>query len=575
MPILPAQGAEGPAPPHSASGVFATDPGGLFAADAGPDGVAAEVDGHPIPLRDVAALCLRKYRAPIIDQMVQNYVLERECKKRGIVVTDAEIKAQVEALRQAVAPAALSEVIARHHSTLPEVQAAFRHKIQRTRLVADQISPVKMVHCRVILIKFAPPGAPVRLAGAARTEADALSLIASLQTQLSAGKSFDDLAKTYSEAGPTNASGDLDVLYPGIHDIDPGIVEAALALGKGQVSGPVRSYDGYRILQAVSTSDAPEQGEQAAYQAARDAYTDEQSQFLSPKFVVSLMDKSRLTFATDADCDPLPGQPLPEAAATVDGHVIPMKDVAAKCLAEDGPQVVDILVQDRLVDDECRRRAIIVPSVRIDQRLEKLRKLIAPHTLEEGLAARHMTLPELRYDFQQDIERTELVAGQVSPAKMAHCRAILVKFQQQNDLTVPSGTVRTDSQALAVIKNIQAQLRQGKDFGSLATRYSEMEPKTNKGDLGILYPGLQNMDTGVLNAGLVLGRGAITAEPVKTVIGYGLVQSLSTSSDHPQSEGAAYAEALSVYQEQAAQALVPEAIIALIKKGRVIYYLHA
>lgn len=550
------------------SGVFATDIGGAFFADKGPVGVAAEVDGHRILVRDVMRMCLVKSRAPVIDQMVQNYVVEREANRKGIVVADADVNSRVEALRKTVAPAKLEDVIAQHRSSMEQVRAAFKHKIQRSLIVSDLVPPANMSRCRVILIKFDGTGDD-------GDEAPPPTMIHTIQTELTQGKDFGELAAKYSDDSSKSAAGDVGVLYPGTHDLNARVVNTALALEKGKISEPIPTDDGFWLVQPVTTSADHPKGEDAAYKAARDTYVEEQSQFLSPQFVVDLINKAHITYATDADCAPAPGKALPKAAAIVDGHVIPMKDVAAQCLAANGPRVVDILVQNFIVDRECKHRKIVVNDAQVEQRINKLRKLIAPQTLDAGLVARHMTLGELRYNFRQDLERVQLVVNQVKPVEMAHCRAILVAFQQDNSPAIGGVKLRSELEALTLIKNIQTQIKKGKNFADLASQYSELESKKHKGDLGVLYPTMQNMDTGILDAGLKLSRGKITQQPVKTVRGYCLIQSLSTSKDHPKMEDALYANALAIYKEQKAQTLISTAIISLLKKSKVVYYIHA
>lgn len=504
------------------AGEFATDPNGRYCASHGPAGVAAEADGHPILLRDVASLCLRRDRAAVIDQMVQDYVLERACAQAGIKVSGAEVDAEVAALRQRVAPLTLEAVLAEHQTTMPMLRASIIRKIQRRDIVAGQVAPVKMVHCRAIFLRSAPPGAPAAVAGTTRSEAAAAVLMSAVQARLRAGKDFGTLADQYSEASPKTPGGDFGIVYPGLHDTDPAVVQAALALDKNGISPPIKSYNGCWLLQAVSTDADRTPAEAGVYRAARNTYVDEQSQFLSPAYIVGLIERSHLTFATDLDCDPPPGRALPAAAATVDGHVIPMSEVAARCLAADGPHTVDILVQNYLVDQECRRRHLAVPATEIDRRIAALSKLIAPHTLAEGLRARHMTEAELRSNFQQDRERVLLVEDRIPPPKMAHCRAV-----------------------------------QG------------------GADLGIFYPGIRDVETAVLDAGLALNAGETTAHPLKIATGDTAIQCLSTLTHHPKSEDSAYAAALDAYKDQQAQMLTPQAVIALIKKRHVVYYVHA
>jgi hypothetical protein len=83
------------------------------------------------------------------------------------------------------------------------------------------------------------------------------------------------------------------------------------------------------------------------------------------------------------------------------------------------------------------------------------------------------------------------------------------------------------------------------------------------------------VDTALLDAGLALNKGETTPQVVKIFGGYALIQAVSTSADHPASEDALYSGALDVYKMQEASPLIPQAVIGLIKKSKVEYYIHA
>jgi len=57
-----------------------------------------------IPMNDVVLLSLRDSRSYLVDQLIQNYVVDRDCQRRGIKVSDAEIDAGVERLRNPSRP---------------------------------------------------------------------------------------------------------------------------------------------------------------------------------------------------------------------------------------------------------------------------------------------------------------------------------------------------------------------------------------------------------------------------------------------------------------------------------------
>ena len=227
------------------------------------------------------------------------------------------------------------------------------------------------------------------------------------------------------------------------------------------------------------------------------------------------------------------------------------------------------------MDRECRRRGIAIDDLEVDRRVESLRKTIAPHTIDEGLKLQHMTMDALRYDFRQEIERVCLVADRIQPAPMTHCRAIVVKYCPAGVSYDVSGTHRTEAEAQVLIGGIQSQIKAGKDFGELAARYSDDGAKNTNGDMGILYEGMNNLYTAVLDEGLRLGRGQLCAQPIKTAGAYYLIQAVSTSSDYPSGEAALYADALKAYKEHQAPKLIPQTIADLVKKSKVVRYVGA
>jgi hypothetical protein len=109
----------------------------------------------------------------------------------------------------------------------------------------------------------------------------------------------------------------------------------------------------------------------------------------------------------------------------------------------------------------------------------------------------------------------------------------------------------------------------------MAGQHSEINSATRDGDIGLLYEGRQGTDTAMLNTALAMNKGEMSPNPVKTYNGYFLLQAISTGECHPSEEDTAYAEAMANYREQRAQSLIPQAIVDLIKKSKVVYYVHS
>src|SRR5882762_6579122 len=244
-----------------------------------------------------------------------------------------------------------------------------RFEIEKPLLVADQIKLLPMLHGHELVVTF----------GSSRSESNALAIATDFRRQISEGADFDAMVARHSEGG--NKSGDMGVLYDHvISPVEAPVLDAALVLKQDGISPPIKASDGYHLIKAESTGDHHPPAEDALY---ADAARRHQGMFEIPQAIFALTDQSKITFAEDSDL--VPGKPLPEAAAVVDGHPIPMKDVLDKCLATAGPKVTHMLVQNYVVDRECEKRGITVQESEIDERVETLRKQCAPMTLEEGM----------------------------------------------------------------------------------------------------------------------------------------------------------------------------------------------
>ena len=91
----------------------------------------------------------------------------------------------------------------------------------------------------------------------------------------------------------------------------------------------------------------------------------------------------------------------------------------------------------------------------------------------------------------------------------------------------------------------------------------------------MLWQGISNVDSAMLDAALRLDRGTVTQSPVKLTNAYCLIQAISTYNNHPGTEDSAFATAIANYKAQQAPLFEPAAVINLVKKSKVVYYIHA
>jgi len=544
------------------SAVFATDAGAGANTNPAITNAAAIIDGHAISLEDVRLKCLRDYREGFLQKMIPDYILDRECEKRGITVPEAEIDQRIAELRTNLAPTMLEDKLKQNRMTIAEARDGIRREIEKPLLVADQVKSLHLVHCQELVVAY----------GSSRSESNALALANDYRRQILEGADFAAMVAQHSDGGSpqhggTEKNGDMGVLYERImRPVEAPVLDAALALKAGVVSQPIKAHDGYHLVKALSTDDQHSPSENTLYADTAATTHREQINFLVPQTLAALMKQSQITFAEDSEI--VPGKPLPAAAAVVDGHPIPMQDVLDKCMAAYGPKVTDILVQNYLIDRACHKRGITIKESEIDERVEKLRRQCAPMTLEEAMKVHHTTMEELRSDFRQDIERTQLAIGEVQPIHMVHAHIILARAN-------PASASDADRAAQAQIAAIQDQLKAGKRFEDLAVQYCVPDDPSKSGDMGIIYPYMPGVDTDLANAACLLKKGEISSQPIRTYDGYALLEVISNSDNHPGDEDAAYARAQENYRSMEAQQLIRQIIVSLIKKSDVVYYVHA
>lgn len=532
-------------------------------ATAAPVKPAAIVDGHVIPMDEIVLTSVRQDRDYVVDQMIQAFVIDRESQRRKIVVSNKEIDARVAEFAKGVAPATVDATLKLHQMSMSELRDAFRVAIERDRLTAGAVKPTRMVHCRQVHLRCSPDGAPKSATGAKYTPDEAKALLEAVAAKVESGGDFGALAGQYGDKDTV----DLGVLYDRMLNVDAPVLEAGLKLKAGQITRePVKTSDGYCLIQAVSTSAHHPLAENGLYKAAVVAYRKTQAMFLQPKIVGDLIAKCKITYAKDTDL--VDGRPLPKVAAVVDGHPIPMSTVARKCVTNVGHTAVNIAVENYVVDRECKRRGITASDAEIDAQVDTLRKRIVPETIEEGLRAHHQTMAGLRHDFRQQIERSKLVMETIAVPAMAHALVIFARSEDPGPEAHPS--VFTKDAAELKLEGVLAQFDHGAPFDVLAQRNSDLP---NGGDIGIVFDGVRGVDTAMVQSALSTAPGDTSHVPMQTYGGWFLLKTVSTSQYHPASEDAAYASAAQAYRDAQAEMLAPQYVNNLVAKSKVVNYL--
>jgi len=232
----------------------------------------SEVEQRAIPLLARAELKDPKERAAVrekilrqaLDMLVGEKLMEQQLRDKNMDVTEQEVDATIDAVRQEqhLDAMQLEQALRDQGFTMQSYRDMLKKTLARRKLVAQQVRPkVKIsdedikaeyarwaksessdpeVHARHILVQVAPT-APADAVEKARQKAVALAAEARKP-----GVDFADLAKKKSEGPSAADGGDLGFFRRGV--MVPEFDKVAFHLKAGEVGDPIRTKFGWHVI---------------------------------------------------------------------------------------------------------------------------------------------------------------------------------------------------------------------------------------------------------------------------------------------------------------------------------------
>jgi peptidyl-prolyl cis-trans isomerase SurA len=256
--------------------------------------------------------------------------------------------------------------------------------------------------------------------------------------------------------------------------------------------------------------------------------------------------------------------PPANTAAEVNGQAITNAELD-KIYQTQYPQNVERSNEDQAMSSKLEVLNSMITSEIMRQRAEKLgltavdadvetelNKMKAPYTKEEfdkQLAARHMTMDDLRAQVRRDLTVNKLINKEITSKititdadvtnfynankesfnlaePQVHMAQILVTpFPNPNVHNLKNSKAQNDTEAQTKIKDISDRLKRGEDFNMLAQNYSE-DPESipNGGDMGFVpQSNLERASPDLRRLVDSLAPGAFSG-PIRTQDGYRILK---------------------------------------------------
>ena len=205
----------------------------------------------------------------ILDNLIGRELLRQETVKRGIKADDAEVNAQLDAVKKGTTPENFANSLKQMNMTEPELKDYFASQITIKKLVdkdlaskivvtpeevkafydgnLDVFKTPEMVRASHILVK-------VDKTASDEEKAKALEKIKTIQKRIKSGEDFATVAKEVSDCPSKDNGGDLNFFHKG-QMVAP-FENAAFSMKQGEISDIVETEFGYHIIKLTDRKTA-------------------------------------------------------------------------------------------------------------------------------------------------------------------------------------------------------------------------------------------------------------------------------------------------------------------------------
>jgi parvulin-like peptidyl-prolyl isomerase len=171
-----------------------------------------------------------------------------------------------------------------------------------------------------------------------------------------------------------------------------------------------------------------------------------------------------------------------------------------------GRQVLDRLIEEKLIDQEAKKSGIKVSSKEVEAMVEEVKRqnAITQESLEKALAAEGLTLESYKKQIEKNLQRQRLIQWSVKVEEKATEKELREFYQENLNryrsketyrpatilFIVPKGaTPEQIREARKKCQNVLEKIKKGEDFGEMALLYSEDGSNKVRGDLGYFRKG--------------------------------------------------------------------------------------
>ncbi|MGZ3567162.1 MAG: peptidylprolyl isomerase [Thermodesulfobacteriota bacterium] len=169
-------------------------------------------------------------------------------------------------------------------------------------------------------------------------------------------------------------------------------------------------------------------------------------------------------------------------------------------------EVLDKLIEEKLIDQEVKKSGIKVSSKEVEATLDDVRRRnnATPEQLEKALSAEGLTLESYKKQIEKSLQRRKLINSAVKVETKAGEKEFREFYQKNIDryrtnetfrpahilFVIPKGATQEEIREIRKkCEAVSKKIRGGDDFGDMALLYSQDASNKSRGDLGYFKKG--------------------------------------------------------------------------------------
>jgi len=321
----------------------------------------ALVNGAEITSDQLAAECLARHGASVLETLVNRKLIEQDCRKAGVTVTAADVTMEIEAMakRFNVPTDKWLDLIEKERGIKPQQYADdIVWPMLALRILARDAGEPTAEEIRTAYeTRFGPAIKARIIASRTRDEAEKLRAQA-----LAAPDEFAALARQHSvDVGSASANGWVQPIR--LHSGDPAFDRAAFALEPGTISPVVQVADQFIVIKCEGRLPAADVTLADATPGLAAELRERKSRQASTDVFRAIQDSSRIENVLN---DPARSQASPGVAALVNGEPIATEQVRGIAVERHGQEVLEVLITRLLIGQALARQQQTVVQADLD-----------------------------------------------------------------------------------------------------------------------------------------------------------------------------------------------------------------